>query len=361
MPLKIGLIDDAGWFYPMVYAIALADVPDAQIVAGTFLATDKRMKLINRASGAVGQQEFIDRFGLTTYDDVETMIRTEGLDAVILFGEYSKKANHIETAAACGVDIFTTKPPAVTMEQMQRIIDAGETHGVNITVPEHTRFNAAISEVHRLVTDGAIGPLVSARVLHQHGHLTPGIVSSDHWYANEYNGGPEISLGWYTAGLLRWFIPAEPLRAFAEYDNFDTPEMPFMDNGKGLVRFANGAIGSMDILFSTDCEYPTTELELIGRDANIFLRITAEGTDYSIHRADDTEHVHHDPEEPIAEEMRQWVRATLDKTPPMMPAAEAAGILELCLAWKESARTNAPVPLPLEPVLATSSLPGWLQ
>jgi predicted dehydrogenase len=359
MALRIGLIDDAGWFYPMVYAEALTQVPEAEIVAGTFLATDARMKLVNAAAGAADRQAFIDRFGLTPYCDIETMIRTESLDAVILFGEYSRKADHIDVAASCGVDIFTTKPPAVTMEQMQRIITAGETHNVSITVPEHTRFNTAIHEVHQRVTNGELGALVSARVLHQHGHLTPDIVPDGHWYGQSRNGGPEVSLGWYTAGLLRWFLTADPVRAFAEYDNYDTPTMPFMDNGKGLVRFADGTIGSMDIMFSADCPYPSTELELIGMDGNILLRIDADGTRYTVHRSDGIEEVHHAPQEPIFEEMRQWVAALLHNTPPHMSAREAAGILELCLAWKDSARTNTPVMLPFEPE-PYSSAPGWL-
>jgi predicted dehydrogenase len=342
---RIGLVDFGGWFYPPVYAEALAAVDGIDFAAGTFLVDDATMAMCTY--GAT-RQTFVEKFGLTIYDDIATMIETEKLDAVAMFGAYGHKADRIVEAAACGVDIFVTKPPAATLEQMQRIVDAAKTNNVSITVPEHTRYNAVFADIHARVQAGAIGDLISARVLHQHGHLTPEVVSTDHWYALPQHGGPEVSLGWYCAGLLRWFVGSEPVRVFAEYDNYKTPHLPHMDNGKGTVRFESGVIGSMDILFSNSVPYPSTVLELIGQAGNITVRTNEQHvTEFWIYTDSGVETGSSQQPDSIPGEMQAWVGSLVDSTRAEMPAEEAMGILELCLAWAESAKRHEPVMLPL--------------
>jgi len=346
MSLRIGMVDFGGWFYPMCYTKVLAAMDEVDVAAGAFLADDEFMKTANYGTG---RQNFVDELGITPYDDIEKMVAAEKLDAVLIFGEYGRKADHIETAAACGVDIFTTKPPAVTMEQMRRIVAAGEKHSVSITVPEHTRFNGAIRRVRDSVCSGEIGNLIAARVLHQHGHLTPESLPQGHWYRLPENGGPEISLGWYCAGMLQWLVGSEPVRAYAEYDNYMTPVYPHMDNGKAVVRFANGVIGSADIYFSTEAPYPSTEVELVGSKGNIVARLfETVHAEVTVFKADGQTTFRSVENDSIYEEMRSWVAALGGKGKFEMPAGEAEKILELCVAWKESARTHEAVSLALE-------------
>jgi len=343
MALRIGMVDFGGWFYPMCYTQVLAGLDDVEVVAGAFLVDDETMAIANY--GTV-RRDLVDALGITPYDSIEEMAKAEKLNAAILFGEYGRKADHIETAAACGLHVFTTKPPAVTMDQMRRIVAAGEKHGVSITVPEHTRFNGGVREVRHLLRSGEIGKLHTARVLHQHGHLTPESMPQGHWYRLPENGGPEISLGWYCSGLLQWLVDSEPVRAYAEYDNYMTPVYPHMDNGKGTVRFADGTIGSMDVQFSTEVPYPSTEVELVGSEGNIVLRLfEAVRSEYTVYKADGQTTRSAVQSDSVYEEMCSWVRGLRGQGAFQMPAEEAATILELCLAWQESAKTNQPVNL----------------
>ena len=345
MALKIGMVDFGGWFYPLCYTQMFNGIDDADIVAGAFPADDDFRKIANYGTG---RREIVEALGINDYDTIDAMADAEDLDAVILFGEYSKKADHIETAAARGLHIYTTKPPAVTMEQMQRIIDAGKKHNVSITIPEHTRHNGAIAKVRDRVRAGELGELIAARVLHQHGHLDLESMPDGHWYRLPENGGPEISLAWYCSGMIQWLVDSDPIRAYAEYDNFRTGFLPHMDNGKAVVRFENGVIGSADIYFSNDVPYPTTEIELIGSTANIQLRLTETvQADVTIFTADGPETTVTVENDTIWEEMCGWVRALKGEGEFEMPAEEAAKVLQLCLAWKESARTHQPVALPL--------------
>jgi len=345
MALRIGMVDFGGWFYPMVYTQMLANLDDVEVPAGAFLVDDATMRIANYGTC---RKDFADALGLTPYDSIEAMAADETLDAVILFGEYGRKADHIEAAAACGFHVYTTKPPAVTMDQMRRIVAAGQTHNVSVTVPEHTRHVGAIAKVRDRIRAGEIGQLISVHVLHQHGHLDTESMPEGHWYRLVENGGPETSLGWYCSGMLHWLVDSTAVRAFAEYENVRTGFLPHLDNGKAMARFANGVIGSADIMFSNEVPYPTTDIRLIGTDGHVHVRlwqtVQAEVTVFAPQGPTTTESTENDT---IWEEMCAWVRALKGEGPFDMPAAEAAEVLELCIAWRESARTHQVVELPL--------------
>jgi len=139
------------------------------------------------------------------------------------------------------------------------------------------------------------------------------------------------------------------VRVFAEYGNYMTEWAPFMDNGKALVRFKDGTIGSMDVCFSTEWPYPHTVVELMGREGSLILRLTeANWTECTIYKESGLTTHRGSQEDAIAGEMKSWVRACLDKTEPEMSAEEAMKVLELCIGWKESAKTGQPVCLPLK-------------
>lgn len=347
MVLKVGVIDFAGWFYPTEYMKVLKKLDDVELVSAAFLTSEEYMKKVN----GYGRHHYVKEFGVKLYEDIDEMIQKEALDAVCIFGEYSKKADHVEIAAKNGVDIFTTKPPAVTMIEMRRIVEAGRKNGVAITVPDHTRFYSTFREVHTKVREGLIGKLISARVAHQHGHLRYERMDPDHWYLKVENGGPEISLGWYTAGMLEWFMQSEPIRVFAEYGNYMTEWYPFMDNGKATVRFKDGSIGSMDIYFSTEWPYLGTDVELMGTEGSLILRITEDHwIEYTIYKRSGIIKYRSKPEDAINAEMNSWVKSCIEKTESELSAEQAMKVLELCVAWKKSAETNRPVHLPLQEV-----------
>jgi predicted dehydrogenase len=348
MVLKVGIVDFAGWVYPEVYMKVLKGLKDVKLVSASFMSSDEYMKKVNYG---FGRNYYVKEFGVKAYVDIDEMIRKEGLDAVCMFGEYSKKADYIEIAAKNGVDIFTSKPPATTMNQMKRIVEAGQKNGVSITIPEHARFNNMFREVYDKVRGGEIGKLLSARVVHQHGHPLWIASKPDHWYIKEKNGGPEISLCWYTAGLLEWFMDSEAVRVFAEYDNFATEGSPFMDNGKALVRFKNGSFGSMDIYWSVEWPFPRNMVELMGKIGTIILcENEFNWTEYTVYKKSSIITFRSKPDDSIKVEMKSWVKSCIEKTEPELSAEEAMKVLELCIAWKKSAETNHQVCLPLKEV-----------
>jgi len=330
MSFRVGVIEDGGWFYPDPYIGCLKSVEDAEVPAICFMADDAKMKSSNYGTA---REHFVNDLGLKPYEEIGQMIAGEKLDGVILFGEYGKKADHIEAAAEHGVKIFTTKPPASSREQMDRIVRAGAK--ADITIPEHSRHFPLFVKAHDIIGNGELGNVLTCRVLHDHGCLGEDETDPAHWYLREENGGPEVSLAWYTAGLMLWIVDSTPERAFAEYGNFKTSWYPHMDNGMATVRFANGCIGSMSIHFSTEWPFPKSELAVVCSEGALSLAIDENGaSNLTVYRKDGPETFAADYEDSIWPEMVAWVSSGKGGASSSLTPADASGILDLCRAWK---------------------------
>jgi predicted dehydrogenase len=156
-------------------------------------------------------------------------------------------------------------------------------------------------------------------------------------------------MGVYAADLLNWFIgtTVPPQRAYAEYATLATPDFPFMDSGKGTVRYADGRLGSMDIYYATPCPAPQWEIEMAGRDG--ILRTTGavyEGVLWHV----DEPHVrsfYRNQNDVILGAITHWVTSCRERTEPEMNLADSCRAIQLCAAWAESAQSAAPVTLDL--------------
>ena len=339
MALKVGVIEDGRMYYPTPYITALKKIEDVDVCAICFMASEEKMRISNYGTG---RDHFINDLGLKPYEDIELMIKEQELDAAILFGEYSKKADHIEVAARGGVSIFTTKPPATSKDQMRRIIEAGKRNNVAISIPEHSVYYPLAQKAKDLVAAGEIGNIVTCRALHQHGKMDENESDPAHWYRTVENGGPEVSLGWYTAGALLRMVDSEAERVYAEYGNFMTGWSPHMDNGTATVRFANGCIGSMSIHFSTGWPYPAAEIAAVGTEGSLTFRVTdAMVSELTLYKpsgvtVETAEHC-----DSIDSEMDAWVKSCGDgRVRGNLTPEQAADVLNLCLSWKESADTG---------------------
>jgi len=337
LTLKVGIINVEGWYFPQTFARILKDLPEVELVSVAHMdARDEDMKIYN---AGYTKDRFAREFGVKLY-------REEELEAVCVCGQYVRHADYVEMAAKNGVHVFIEKPMAVTMEDAGRIVEAGKKYGVIMATGEMFRFSEALREARERIEKGEIGRPISARVMHQHGnmfHLDP-----RHWYLNVANGGPELSLGWYTADLIGWFMGFDVTRVFAEYGNFRTKGSPYMDNGKALVRFKNGCIGSMDIYFSVEWPLPSAEVEVIGTEGSLVATESAFGNHYTLYKKEGPITVQKAQRDREMEELRHWVNACINKTRPEIPAEDGRRITEIALAWREAVKTKQPVNLPLK-------------
>ena len=340
MRIRTGIVGLQSVFWPHAFANCLNSISEAELVACTSMGLDPN--LISISLGKT-PEEYAAQYDVRLYCDPTEMIQKEDLDAVCICAKHTEIANFVEQVAPLEVDIYIAKPMATTLEAADRIVKAVRNNNVIATSGTTERFDGGIREAYQRFKSGAIGELISIRALHQHGDI--GSFPKGDWYWDEEQGGPELSLVWYAADIVRWFADSEVARVYAEYDNYLSENSPFMDNGKIILRFENRVMGSIDIYFSVrGFQFPYFEIELVGTTGAIRTQQSVyEGTLFT---SDGVSNFYRTQNNILLDEMKHWVQCCLNKTEPELTIEDARRVIELCLATRQSAKTQMPIELP---------------
>lgn len=344
MGLRAGICG-VGSFYSDAFARAAINHKGIELVAYAHLDQADEELLRQKRKG---KEEWGRQYGLNGYSQVIDMVKSESLDLVFVAAPDSIKAKCAVEAAEGGAHAFISKPMCLVLEDADALIAAARRNNVLISTLMPARYDGAIRALYNRVAGGAIGKVLTVRAWIQHGCFSPGTVFEGSPEFGPGQGGIELSLGFYAADLILWFIDSRPIRAYAEYGNLATPHSIWMDTGKGTVRFEDGRMGSMDIIFNVSCGAPSWELEVVG--VNGIARAHLDATECIIWHKDEpgSPRVFYRCQNDVIGEAVNWfVRSIVEGVPLDVTLEHGRRVLELSLAWKRSASACAPVSLPL--------------
>jgi predicted dehydrogenase len=105
-----------------------------------------------------------DRFGVKdAFDDVEDLLRSEMLDAVVICTPNHLHESHILAALSANVHILVEKPLAMSAAAAQRIIRAAEKRDRVVMVGMNHRYRPDVQIVRSFVQGGELGRIESVR------------------------------------------------------------------------------------------------------------------------------------------------------------------------------------------------------
>ena len=344
MALRAGVCG-IGSYYSNAFARTAMRNPDIDLAA--FAHLDQSDETLGRL-GMRSREGFGAQYGIRAYASVPEMVRAESLDLVFVTCEDRLKPRHAASAADAGAHAFISKPMCMTLDGADAMVAAARRNDVLLSALLPGREDGAIRAMATRVRDGAVGRVISSRAWIQHGCFGPGTVFEGSGEFGPGQGGIGLSLGVYAADLLLWLIDSPAVRAYAEYDNLATPHSIWMDTGKGTVRFEDGRMGSMDIIFNVSCGAPAWEMEVVGTDgvARAHLDVM-EGIVW--HKDDDgaPRVFYRAQNDTIDAAVERFVRSVRDSHPLDVTPEHARNVLELCLAWNRAADEHRAVDLPL--------------
>lgn len=202
------------------------------------------------------------------YGDYREMLARDDLDAVVVATPTSTHTEIIKASAAAGKHIFTEKPLSLTLQGCDEAIAAVNTAGVKMHVGLMRRFDPAYLAAKKQIDQGAIGRPVMFKS-----------VGRDPWRTSlEYaqrqkSGGLIADMAIHDFDVARWLMGSEVIRAHSEGECLVFPELKEVgdiDNAVVNLRFANGAVGNVDVSRNAIYGYDI-RTEIIGSEGSLMI------------------------------------------------------------------------------------------
>jgi UDP-N-acetyl-2-amino-2-deoxyglucuronate dehydrogenase len=188
---------------------------------------------------------FAAQYGVRAYDDVSRMITEESLDVVIVCTPHPFHAEPTIQSAEAGAHILVEKPLASSLEDCDAMINAAKKAGVRLGVVSQRRFYAPCQRIRKAIDEGKIGKPILGTVT-MLGWRDQKYYQSDPWRGkwDTEGGGVLVNQAPHQLDLLQWFMgPIAEL--FGCWDNLNHPYIEVEDTAIAVIRFQNGALGSI--------------------------------------------------------------------------------------------------------------------
>jgi myo-inositol 2-dehydrogenase/D-chiro-inositol 1-dehydrogenase len=329
-PVRIGLVG-AGRIGTSHATLLARHVPGADLVA----VADPRRD---------AAESLATRLGCRPVADPAALFADPAVEAVVITASATAHADLVVAATTAGKAVFCEKPMGMTLEEVDRGIEAARSAGVPLQVGFNRRFSADFAAAHRLVADGAIGTPQLMRSLTR----DPGLADPA--------GVPPWTVFTQTLihdfDTLLWLNPgAEPVTVYATADALVAPaykEAGLLDTAVVVITFDNGAIAVAEASFSAAYGYDVRG-EVFGSKGMVS---AGDGARTSlVHSTTAGRHVdtvRGDVElfrDAYIAEFVEFTEAVREGRAPAVTGEDARRALVLALASIESVTTRTPVPV----------------
>lgn len=220
-------------------------------------------------------------FGVPFIDDARALVSSADVEAVVVCSANADHRAHVELAAAHGRHVLCEKPIATTLEDGRAIVDACAAADVQLHIAFVSRFLPVVQRARQAVRDLRLGDLIGL-VGGNRGRppLPPQLPP---WITDPVaaGGGALIDHSVHVTDAMRHVSGLEVTEVSAEAGAL-LWDCGVDDVAILLLRFANGAVGSVDPSWSVPADSPS--------DYDFFLRLV--GTEGSLDVTDAAESLH---------------------------------------------------------------------
>jgi predicted dehydrogenase len=289
---------------------------------------------------------------------------TEMLDnhpEIELIAIATESGAHAEIALECisrGINLIIEKPIAMSIEDADKIIALSKEKGVKVSACHQNRFNLAVQRMRRAVENGRFGKL-SHGSIHVRWNRNLAYYEQAPWRGKwESDGGALMNQCIHGIDLLRWMMGDEVDEVYGATRQQFHEYLECEDIGMAVVKFKNGAIGTVEGTVNVFPKNLEETLFLFGQTGTVKLGGAAcnhiDVWDFSEMSEED---VHNTGLQEIASNVYGNGHTSLyadvidaikhDRTP-YVDAVAGKNALEMVLAIYNSQLTGQPVKLPLK-------------
>jgi predicted dehydrogenase len=199
------------------------------------------------------------------FTDFRDMVRRSDIDAVaVLTGTPSHAEAGIAVLAA-GKHLFIEKPLALTLEEADRLVDAGRQSNRTAQVCFNLRWHRLVRQAKAILESGALGRVKAIRSVYTHNRTG---ADAPVWHRRIASGGGVVfNEGVHHFDLWRHLLGAEVERVYAVH----VPSPVYEDETCIISATLDGGILASGVLsFLTG---PNNELEIFGEKARLLISL----------------------------------------------------------------------------------------
>lgn len=272
----------------------------------------------------------------------------------------TESGKHAEIALDCidtGKNLIIEKPMAMSIADADEIIRRADEKGVKVSACHQNRFNVAIQQLREAVEADRFGKL-SHGSIHVRWNRGKSYYDQAPWRGTwEQDGGTLMNQCIHGIDLLRWMMGGDVVEVYGTTRQRFHDYLEAEDVGVAVVKFANGAVGTIE---GTSNVYPKNleeTLYIFGENGTVKIGGTSTNNIDVWDFADETESdaVNKGLEEQTSNVYGNGhtllyadvVDAIQNDRAPYVDAVAGRNALEMVLAIYKSQKTGEPVALPL--------------
>lgn len=180
------------------------------------------------------------------YTDYKKMVEENELELV---GIATESGIHAEIALYCidhGINVIIEKPMAMNMKDAEEIILRSKEKGVKVSACHQNRFNVAVQEMRKALEEGRFGK-VSHGSIHVRWNRGKSYYDQAMWRGTwAQDGGALMNQCIHGIDLLRWMMGDEVEEVYGVTRQQFHHYLEAEDIGMAVVKFKNGAIGTIE-------------------------------------------------------------------------------------------------------------------
>jgi UDP-N-acetyl-2-amino-2-deoxyglucuronate dehydrogenase len=187
-----------------------------------------------------------DKYKVPAFESLADMLAANpDMDVVSVCTPNGLHAEQSIQALKAGMHVLCEKPMALSVKDCSSMIHAAERANRRLFIVKQNRFNPPVEAVKNLIDEGKLGKIFSVQ-------LNCFWNRNEDYYKNSWKGTRDLDGGTlYTQfshfiDLLYWFLgDVDSVSAFT--GNYDHQgQIEFEDTGVAILKFQNGAIGTIN-------------------------------------------------------------------------------------------------------------------
>ena len=278
----------------------------------------------------------------------------------------TESGEHAKIALYCidhGINIIVEKPIAMSMQDADEIVRRSKEKNVKVCACHQNRFNISIQETRKALEAGRFGKL-SHGSIHVRWNRNKSYYDQAPWRGKwASDGGTLMNQCIHGIDLLRWMMGGEVEEVYGVTNQQFHHYLEAEDIGMAVVKFKNGAIGTIEGTVNVYPKNLEETLFLFGETGTVKIGGKSTNNIDVWNFADETEKDQENKGKKEATSnvygnghtsvFADMMDAIINDRDPYITATDGRNALEMVLAIYKSQKTGLPVKLPLTDFAST--------